>query len=117
MYKNEDTLGAGIVASGVPRSSLFITTKLASIQGDQTPVSLLKESLKKLQVDYVDLYLIHAPTQHEGRLKHVWKGMEEAKAAGLAKSIGVSNFMQKHLEEILEGATVVPAVNQVTQSI
>ncbi|KAF8447502.1 NADP-dependent oxidoreductase domain-containing protein [Boletus edulis BED1] len=113
VYENENSLGAGVVASGKPRSELYITTKLAALEPGETPTSALKISLEKLGVDYVDLYLIHQANQHVGKLKEVWKGMEAAKAAGLTKSIGVSNFTADHLKDILEVATVVPAVNQV----
>lgn len=113
VYGNETTLGDGIVASGKQRSELYITTKLASLAAGETPQSALEESLKKLRVAYVDLYLIHSPKSHEGKLKKVWKGMEEAKKAGLTKSIGVSNFTADHLKDILEVATIPPAVNQV----
>ncbi|KAF8843548.1 Aldo/keto reductase [Paxillus ammoniavirescens] len=113
MYKNEETLGAAIAASGKLRSELYITTKLNALQPGATPKSALEESLKKLGVDHVDLYLIHMPTQHGNKLKEVWKGMEEAKSASLTKSIGVSNFTADHLNEILEVATIPPAINQV----
>ncbi|KAF9246141.1 NADP-dependent oxidoreductase domain-containing protein [Melanogaster broomeanus] len=113
MYKNEESLGAGIAASGKPRSELYITTKLAALEPGATPKSALEESLKKIGVDYVDQYLIHTPAQHKGKLQEVWKGMEEAKQAGLTKSIGVSNFTADHLKEILEVATIPPSVNQV----
>ena len=73
----------------------------------------LQGSLKRLGVEYVDLWLIHTPKQHEGKIKEVWKACEEVYKEGLAKSIGVSNFTVKHLEEIMEVATVVPQVNQV----
>lgn len=112
MYKNEDSVGAGIKAAGVPRTELYVTTKLAELKPGETVTASLKESLRKLQLDYVDLFLIHLPTQHPD-LKAVWKGLEEAKAAGLTKSIGVSNFTPKYLRTVLDGATVVPAVNQV----
>jgi len=113
-YGNETSLGAGIVASGKPRSELYITTKLAPLAPGETPKSALEKSLEKLGVKYVDLYLIHAPSEHMGKLKEVWKGMEEAKAAGLTKSIGVSNFTADHLNDILEvPGTTIPAVNQV----
>jgi len=76
----------------------------------------LVESLEKLGLDYVDLYLIHSPhvAQAKGNLQDVWKGMEEVKKEGLAKSIGVSNFDVDALKEVLEVATVVPSVNQVS---
>ncbi|KIO13674.1 hypothetical protein M404DRAFT_993217 [Pisolithus tinctorius Marx 270] len=111
-YQNEDSLGAGIAASGKPRSELYITTKLGNLQPGDTPKSAIEESLRKLGIDYVDLYLIHHALPNVGRLKDLWIGMEEAKNAGLTKSIGVSNFTADHLNEILEVATISPAVNQ-----
>ncbi|KAG2078194.1 Aldo/keto reductase [Suillus decipiens] len=113
VYGNEETMGNGIVASGKSRSELFVTTKLAKLQPGATPKSALQESLKKLKVDYVDLYLVHQPRHHIGKLKEIWKGMEEAHKAGLTKSIGVSNFTADQLNTILEVATIPPAVNQV----
>ncbi|EPQ58043.1 Aldo/keto reductase [Gloeophyllum trabeum ATCC 11539] len=113
MYGNEDSLGDAIVASGKPRESLYITTKLTELKNGATVKSALQESLRKLKVDYVNLFLIHMPTHHEGRLKEVWKQMEEVKKEGLAKSIGVSNFRIKDFEEFLPEATIKPAVNQI----
>ncbi|KAG2134087.1 NADP-dependent oxidoreductase domain-containing protein [Suillus clintonianus] len=111
-YKNEAVLGAAIKASGVPRSSLFVSTKFAPLQVGQTAKTALSASLEKLGLEYVDLYLVHAPSDHVGRLKEVWKVMEECKREGLAKSIGVSNFGVEHLQEILEDAEFLPCVNQ-----
>ncbi|KAG0692580.1 NADP-dependent oxidoreductase domain-containing protein [Suillus ampliporus] len=112
IYKNEDSIGAALKTPGVPRSSLFVTTKLDRLQPGQTAKTALHTSLDKLGLDYVDLYLVHAPGFHEGQLKEVWKVMEECMREGLTKSIGVSNFGVEHLQEILEGAEVVPSVNQ-----
>jgi diketogulonate reductase-like aldo/keto reductase len=114
VYGNEDTLGDGMIASGKARSEVYITTKLTALKPGATPKSALEESLKKLKVDYVDLYLIHQANDHVGKLKEVWKGMEEAQKAGLTKSIGVSNFTADHLRDIMETATIPPAVNQVS---
>lgn len=114
MYENEETVGAAIKASGTPRSSLFITTKLNVLPPGQTAKTALQTSLEKLGMESVDLYLVHNPKHHEGRLKEVWKVMEECKKEGLAKSIGVSNFEVEHLQEILEGAEFPPSVNQVS---
>ncbi|KAG2050920.1 Aldo/keto reductase [Suillus hirtellus] len=99
VYGNENTLGSGIVASGKSRSELFITTKLGQLQPGETPKSALQESLRRIKVDYVDLYLVNHASNHVGKLKEVWKGMEEAQKAGLTK--------------LLEIATIPPAVNQV----
>jgi diketogulonate reductase-like aldo/keto reductase len=90
-----------------------VTTKLGTLKSGESVRDSLQGSLKKLGVEYVDLWLVHTPAQHEGRLKEVWKACEEVYKEGLAKSIGVSNFTVKHLEEIMDGASVVPQVNQV----
>ncbi|PCH37991.1 Aldo/keto reductase [Wolfiporia cocos MD-104 SS10] len=112
-YGNEDSLGAAIVGSGKPRSSLYVVTKLNTVPAGQTVRDTLVTSLKKLRVDYVDLFLIHSPKNHEGKLSAVWKEVEALQKEGLAKSIGVSNFRIQDLEEILGNASVVPAVNQI----
>jgi len=115
MYQNEETLGRGIKLSGKPRSELFITTKLNGLKPGQTVKDTLVDSLKKLGLDYVDLFLIHDPTlfTKDGKLKNVWSQVEALKDEGLAKSIGVSNFKVEDLNEILPGAKVIPAVNQI----
>ena len=115
MYQNEDSLGDGIKASGKDRSELFITTKLDKLAPGETVKESLEKSLKKLQIDHVDLFLIHCPlpAATEGKLPDLWRGMEEAQAADLAKSIGVSNFRVEDLQTILKSGSVVPAVNQV----
>jgi len=115
-YRNEGTLGDGIKHFGISREKIFITTKLAERPpAGATLKSTLEISLKNLGVNYVDLFLIHSPSValQEGKLKQWWKEMEEIKKEGLAKSIGVSNFTVEHLNVILEGATVIPAVNQI----
>jgi diketogulonate reductase-like aldo/keto reductase len=115
-YANEETLGAGIKASGKPRSELYIVTKLK----ENTPIQDIKPSiiasLKKLDTDYVDLFLVHSPHGHDvrGALPALWKEMENIKNEGLAKSIGVSNYKVEDLRITLESAKIVPAVNQVS---
>ncbi|KAI0275895.1 Aldo/keto reductase [Russula aff. rugulosa BPL654] len=113
LYKNEQYLGAGIAAAGKPREQLFITTKLAKPAEGKTVRDTLVESLKKLQVDYVNLFLIHIPLRFPGGLKAVWKEMEAVKKEGLTRSIGVSNCRSAQLREILDGAEIPPSINQI----
>jgi diketogulonate reductase-like aldo/keto reductase len=115
-YGNEDSLGVGIAAAGKPREQLFVTTKLNRHAEAKTVRATLVESLVKLRLDYVDLFLIHTPIgyiQEPGLLKAVWKQMEAVKKEGLARSIGVSNFRPAQLREILNEAEFPPSVNQV----
>ena len=114
VYGTERELGLAIKESKVPRSEFFVTTKVnQSI--DDLPKAI-NQSLQKLQLDYVDLFLIHQPFFAGGdasRLQKAWAGMEEVKASGKAKSIGVSNYKIEHLEATLQTAKVPPCVNQV----
>lgn len=115
-YRNEVDLGVAIIESKVPREDLFITTKVLS--GAADPESALAASLKKLQLDAVDLYLIHAPYfanegNDQAQLQQSWAAMERLKEAGKAKSIGVSNYLPQHLDSIVATAKVTPAVNQI----
>ena len=112
MYRNEDSVGDAIASSGVPRSELYVTTKLGKLPAGTTVRETLVESLRKLKLDYVDLFLIHMPNDFPD-LVGIWKQFEELKKEGLTKSIGVSNAQVKHLTKILEVASTVPAVNQV----
>merc|ERR1711939_802140 len=106
MYANEESVGVAIAESGVARKDLFVTTKVGS--GISNIPAALEASLKKMKLDYVDLYLIHKPTHAEA-----WKVMEELQAKGLCKSIGVSNYRLSDLEKTLPSAKVIPAVNQI----
>ena len=107
-YGNEESVGQGLRESGVPRGEVFITTKFHPARKD--PVAEIEGSLQRLGVDFVDLYIIHWP---EGGPTWAWPGMERAREAGYARSIGVSNFSGDDLEQVLGIATAPPVVNQV----
>ena len=107
-YGNEESVGRALKQSGVPREEVFITTKF--YPGSEDPVAEAEASLRRLGVDYVDLYIVHWP---QGGPTWAWPGMERAKELGYARSIGVSNFDVGELEQVMAGATVPPAVDQV----
>lgn len=111
-YENEQYLGEAWKRSGLKREELFLTTKIAVQHfGHRRARSSFEESLKKLQTDYVDLLLLHFPVTI--LRKKSWQAVEEIQAAGGAKTIGVSNYMIRHLEEMKDYAKVLPVVNQV----
>jgi diketogulonate reductase-like aldo/keto reductase len=107
-YGNEEAVGQGLRESGVPREDVFITTKFFPRHSD--PAAELEGSLERLGVDYVDLYIIHWPA---GGPTRAWHGMERAREAGQARSIGVSNYSVDDLNELLAVANVMPVVDQV----
>lgn len=111
IYGNEEGVGRAIADSGLPREEIFVTTKLwNSDQGKDAAPRALDASLSKLNMDYVDLYLIHWPVQ--GQFKDSWCALETMYQQGKARAIGVSNFMEHHLRDLLAGCDVVPMVNQ-----
>lgn len=119
-YKNEDSVGQAIKESGIPREEIFLTTKLWNENHSYDLVlSSFEESLKKLQTDYIDLFLIHWPNPVKFRDNwqsanaETWRAMEELYQAGKIKAIGVSNFLPHHFEELKKTATIFPMVNQI----
>jgi diketogulonate reductase-like aldo/keto reductase len=121
-YGNERGVGEGVRTSGVDRDELFVSTKLAAeIKDHPGALAAIDESLDKLGLDYVDLMLIHSPQPWgdfrggdyaEGNLA-AWRALEEAHRAGKIRALGVSNFLQADLENILQHGTVAPHVNQI----
>lgn len=113
-YGNEAAVGRAIAASGIPREELFVTTKLGtSRQGFHSAQESCKESLDRLGLDYLDLYLIHWPAPKLGKYVESFEGMIEARERGHVRSIGVSNFTEDLLATVIEETDEVPAVNQV----
>lgn len=111
IYGNEEAVGKGIKKSGIDRKKLFITSKLwVDDAGYESTKKAFETSIKKLGVDYLDLYLIHRP---RGDVKGSWQAMEELYEAGKIKAIGVSNFLPEQLEELNAYAKVEPAINQI----
>lgn len=111
-YENEELVGEGIRTCGLPRSELFVTTKVwPSEMGSKDSVRRsLEARLKRLGLEYLDLFLLHWPI---GAVSEAWATLEQAQAEGLVKSIGVSNFRPVHLDELLKTAHVCPTVNQI----
>lgn len=111
-YRNESEVGRAVRDSGIDREEIFITTKVWNTdQGYENTLRAFEDSLKKLGVDYVDLYLVHWPVP--GKYLDTWKALVKIYEDGKAMAIGVSNFMEEHLDHLLEHSDIVPAVNQV----
>ena len=107
-YGNEESVGRAVAASGLPRDQVFITTKMRSREPDPGPA--LGQSLERLGLDHVDLYLIHSPG---GDSERRWPAFAELRSRGLTRSIGVSNWGDAALERLARSAEVPPAVNQI----
>jgi probable oxidoreductase W len=126
-YGNERGVGEGVRSCGMAREEIFVTTKLdGNIKDYKTAVSAIDGSLKTMELDYIDLMIIHSPQPwahfrederwFEGNLE-AWRALEEAYKAGKLRAIGVSNFEKEDLANIIQGGTVLPAVNQILAHI
>jgi diketogulonate reductase-like aldo/keto reductase len=113
-YGNEEGVGAAVAAAGLPRDEVFVTTKLKNSEhGRDTTLRAFDESMEKLGLEVLDLFLIHWPLPMYDQYVETWKAFEELQAGGRVRSIGVSNFTIAHLERLAAETDVVPAVNQV----
>ncbi|WP_408006389.1 aldo/keto reductase [Pseudalkalibacillus sp. A8] len=114
IYGNERGVGEALKQSDIPRDELFITTKVwNSDQGNENTLRAFEESLEKLGLDYVDLYLIHWPTPEYDQYVDTYKALEKLYHDGRVKAIGVCNFDQDHLQRLLDECDVTPVLNQV----
>ena len=113
-YRNEAEVGQAIHAAGLQRDDVFITTKCFNDDhGHEQAKRALKKSLGQLEMEHVDLYLIHWPVPSQDKYVETWQAFTELQQEGLVRSIGVSNFQQPHLERIIAETGVTPVVNQV----
>jgi diketogulonate reductase-like aldo/keto reductase len=113
-YGNEEGVGKAIQTASVPREELFVTTKLWNgDHGYDNALRAFDDSLDRLGLDYVDLYLIHWPVPSRDMYVETWQALEEIYKSGRAKAIGVCNFETEHLDKLLAHATITPAVNQI----
>ncbi len=121
IYGNERSVGQALQQSSVPREEIFVTTKVwNTMRGKEKTLLAFEESMEKLQLDYLDLYLVHWPANAEHYPEDwkavnasTWEAMEEILASGRVRAIGVSNFMPEHLTALMETAKVTPCINQI----
>ena len=114
MYGNEEGVGEAVRASGLAREDIFVTSKLIIFyHGYDDAMKAFDTSLETLDIDYLDLFLIHWPLPEVGDFVETWRAMQDMYASGRVHAIGVSNFQPHHLQRLVDEATVVPAVNQI----
>ncbi|KZT64077.1 Aldo/keto reductase [Daedalea quercina L-15889] len=114
MYRNEAEVGRAVKESGVPRSEVFVTSKVYNAEhGYESTLSAVDSSLERFGFDYLDLFLIHDPLSGKQKRLDTWRALLEAKKVGKLRTVGVSNFGVKHLEEIREAGLETPSVNQI----
>lgn len=114
LYDNEVEVGAAIRKSGLAREDIFVTSKIWNDRhGYAEAKEAIQESVERLNIDYVDMMLIHWPCPKQDKFVDTWRAFEEVLETGVVRSIGVSNFNQPHLEKLLATANVTPAINQV----
>ena len=113
-YENEGTVGKAITQSHVSRDQVIVTSKLPGRYHDYNSAMIaIQESIYRLNVDYIDLYLIHWPNPKQGKFVEAWQALIDAQKAGLLKSIGVCNFLPEHIDVLEQETGVLPAVNQI----
>ncbi|PWW78050.1 Aldo/keto reductase [Tuber magnatum] len=113
-YENEEAVGEAVRQSGLKRSDVFVTTKLGEPQGSvEKTLESLRASVERIGLGWVDLFLVHTPVSGSEGRREIWEALEKLKDEGGTKSIGVSNYGVKHLEEIKGYSSTIPAVNQV----
>jgi len=114
MYRNEADVGKAVLASGIPREDIFVTTKVIQrSHGYSSTLQVVDESLTKLGFSYIDLYLIHSPLSGKEKRIETYKALLETQKQGKVRSVGVSNYGVKHLEEIVQANLPKPTVNQI----
>jgi diketogulonate reductase-like aldo/keto reductase len=113
-YENEGAVGQAVRLSGVPREDIRVTSKLPGRHHKKPNVTwCIEESVQRMGLDYIDLYLIHWPNPSQQLFVEAWEGMIEARERGLVRSIGVSNFLPEYLDELISKTGVAPSVNQI----
>lgn len=112
LYENEASVGRAVRASGLPRDQVFVTTKMwNNEQGYDETLKAFERSMERLKLDYVDLYLVHWPVP--GKYKTTYRALEKLYEEGKVRAIGVSNFLEHHLEDLMGSCRIKPMVNQV----